>query len=221
MITAIGKVTLFFGLSLIFGLFMLGNALATPTTIDFAGAVTNLNVPDLNAGATFVPGDNFSPGSRFTGTLIYDSDLLPANSEFFIPTNDMLLFSLKFGPQSWQLGNNTAICQLFENSAGDGYIEMGTDGGLYFTGDVKSTYFEHLWVDFTLKDIVDGVMLPKNQTQIELTSLSISAGPYWHLQGSITPLAQPVPEPHTLILVAVGFGGFFLIRSRLDARNTT
>lgn len=214
--------------SLLLTLCCFGHAFATPMTIYFSGIVTAPQT--LQAGYTegsYLP-DEFVAGNRFTGTLTWDylliSDFLQSGASYLaeFDKDHVLGITLTLGPQTTVL-NDQPSAHLWSDSNGKGSFSYGAEGGLFFKrfdGTKTSAYFEHIILDFDYNDdLIHDSILPPDPEKMILTSLTISAGPFWRLYGTIDPAPAPVPEPSAFLLLCSGLGGLAIWRKRRGYRQ--
>jgi len=221
LISRVKRLSLF---SLLLVLCCFGQALATPMTIDFNGIVT---APQnyLQTGypeGSYLP-EEFMAGNRFTGTLTWDylliSDFLQSGSNnlALFDKDHVLGITLTLGPQTAVL-NSKPVASLSSDSNGKGSFFYGSEGGTTFDrldGTSTSAWFEYVTLYFDYNDGLNhDSILPPDPEKMILTSLHISGGPYWRLDGAIDPAPAPVPEPSTFLLFCSGLSGLAIWRKR-------
>lgn len=212
-------------LSLLFVLCCFDQVFAIPMTIDFDGIVTTPQT--LQTGypeGSYLP-QEFIAGNRFTGTLTWDYLLISnflqsgSNNLALFDKDHVLGITLTLGPQTAVLKGKT-VADLSSDSNGKGSFFYGSEGGTTFDrfdGTSTSAWFEYVTLYFDYNDGLNhDSILPPDPEKMMLTSLHISGGPYWRLDGAIdsAPGPAPVPEPSTFLLFCSGLVGLAIWRKR-------
>jgi hypothetical protein len=202
----------------------LAGAMATPASADsyvqgnFSGGTFGGNA---NVQSPF-SGNGFFPSQTFTGSFVYDSDLVPGAGSGFVsvfPSSfpdaalipDSAQFSFNFGPLVFTPSGADLFAIQYNNGAFNGFAYVDTfsfQGGTYqlsIQGGTLAVY-EVIGGQPGFTSLVNGYINIGNAAVTGQTAFEVAATP-------------AVPEPGTWALMLLGFGGIGVVIRRRSPRH--